>query len=54
MASEEGRFFHGYYGHYCYLPLYIFCGKHLLVAKLRRSNIDGAAGSVEELERVID
>ena len=54
MASEEGRFFHGYYGHYCYLPLYIFRGKHLLVAKLRCSNIDGAAGSVEDLERAID
>jgi Transposase DDE domain group 1 len=52
-GEQEGRFFHGYYGHYCYLPLYIFCGKHLLVAKLRPSNIDGSAGSVEELERVI-
>ncbi|MGH9817704.1 MAG: IS1380 family transposase [Candidatus Acidiferrales bacterium] len=52
-GEQEGRFFHGYYGHYCYLPLYIFCGKHLLVAKLRCSNIDGSAGSVEELERVI-
>lgn len=52
-GQQEGRFFHGYYGHYCYLPLYIFCGKHLLVAKLRPSNIDGAAGSLEELERVI-
>jgi hypothetical protein len=52
-GEQEGRFFHGYYGHYCYLPLYIFCGKHLLVAKLRPSNIDGAAGSVEEIGRVI-
>ena len=52
-GEQEGRFFHGYYGHYCYLPLYIFCGKHLLVSKLRPSNIDGAAGSQEELERVI-
>ena len=52
-GEQEGRFFHGYYGHYCYLPLYIFCGKHLLVSKLRRSNIDGAAGSQEELERVV-
>ena len=51
-GGQEGRFFHGYYGHYCYLPLYIFCGKHLLVAKLRPSNIDGAAGSLEEIERV--
>jgi len=52
-GEQEGRFFHGYYGHYCYLPLYIFCDKHLLVAKLRPSNIDRAAGSVEELERVV-
>jgi hypothetical protein len=52
-GQQEGRFFHGYYGHYCYLPLYIFCGKHLLVAKLRPSNIDGAAGSLEEIERVV-
>ena len=52
-GEQEGRFFHGYYGHYCYLPLYIFCDKHLLAAKLRPSNIDGAAGCVEELERVI-
>ena len=47
-GHQEGRFFHGYYDCYCYLPLYIFCGRHLLAAKLRRSNIDGAAGAVEE------
>jgi hypothetical protein len=52
-GQQEGRFFHGYYGHYCYLPLYIFCGKHLLCARLRRSNIDGSAGSVMELERIV-
>ena len=52
MASK-GRFFHGYYRHYCYLPLYIFSGEHLLCARLRCSNIDGAAGSVEELERIV-
>ena len=52
-GQQEGRFFHGYYGHYCYLPLYIFSGKHLLCARLRPSNIDGAAGSVEELERIV-
>jgi len=52
-GEQEGRFFHGYYGHYCYLPLYIFCGKHLLVAKLRPSNIDASAGSLEEIERVV-
>ena len=42
-GHQEGRFFHGYYDAYCYLPLYIFCGRHLLAAKLRRSNIDGSA-----------
>jgi Transposase DDE domain group 1 len=52
-GDQEGRFFHGYYGCYCYLPLYVFCGKHLLAAKLRRSNIDGAAGSVEEIVRIV-
>ncbi len=52
-GSQEGRFFHGYYGHYCYMPLYVFCGDHLLTARLRSSNIDGAAGTVEELERLI-
>jgi hypothetical protein len=52
-GTQEGRFFHGYYDGYCYLPLYIFCGRHLLVAKLRRSDIDGSAGAVEEVERVV-
>lgn len=52
-GKQEGRFFHGYYKSYCYLPLYIFCGEHLLCAKLRTSNIDGAAGTVEELQRII-
>jgi len=52
-GHQEGRFFHGYYDNYCYLPLYIFCGRHLLAAKLRRSNIDGAAGSVEEVARIV-
>ena len=52
-GKQEGRFFHGYYGEYCYLPLYIFSGEHLLCAKLRQSNIDGAAGSVEEVERIV-
>src|SRR5215213_7403737 len=45
-GHQEGRFFHGYYDCHCYLPLYVFCGRHLLAAKLRRSNIDGAAGAV--------
>ena len=52
-GQQEGRFFHGYYRHYCYLPLYIFCGQHLLCARQRVSNQDAAAGSVEELERIV-
>jgi hypothetical protein len=52
-GKQEGRFFPGYYGHYCYLPLYIFCGEFLLCARLRPSNIDAAAGSVEELKRIV-
>jgi len=52
-GHQEGRFFHGYYGCYCYLPLYIFCGEHLLCARLREANQDGAAGTVEELERIV-
>jgi hypothetical protein len=52
-GNQEGRFFHGYYGGYCYLPLYVFCGRHLLAAKLRRSNIDGSAGAVEEADRIV-
>ena len=52
-GHQEGRFFHGYYGCYCYLPLYIFCGEHLLCARLRTSNRDASAGSVEELERIV-
>jgi len=52
-GHQEGRFFHGYYDCYCYLPLYIFCGRHLLAAKLRRADIDGSAGSVEEVARIV-
>ncbi len=52
-GAQEGRFFHGYYGCYCYLPLYVFCGDHLLSAKLRRSNIDASAGAVEEVARIV-
>ncbi len=52
-GEQEGRFFHGYYGGYCYLPLYIFCGRHLLAAKLRRSDIDASAGSLEEIIRIV-
>jgi len=52
-GHQEGRFFHGYYDGYCYLPLYVFCEDHLLAAKLRRSNIDASAGSKEEVERIV-
>jgi Transposase DDE domain group 1 len=51
-GSQEGRFFHGYYDCWCYLPLYVFCGRHLLAAKLRRANIDAAAGAVDEVARI--
>ena len=51
-GHQEGRFFHGFYDCYCYLPLYVFCGNHLLAAKLRRSNIDASAGAVEEVARI--
>ncbi len=52
-GQQEKRFFHGYYGHYCYLPLYIFCENHLLCARLRSSNIDASAGSLEEVQRIV-
>src|SRR6516165_813635 len=52
-GHQEGRFFHGYYDSYCYLPLYVFCGRHLLAAKLRPANIDASAGSVEEITRIV-
>jgi len=52
-GRQEGRFFHGYYGCYCYLPLYIFCGDHLLCARLRQANADAAAGTLDELERIV-
>jgi hypothetical protein len=52
-GQQEGRFFHGYYDCYCYLPLYVFCGRHLLCAKLRRANIDGSAGAAEEIARIV-
>src|SRR5439155_1653429 len=45
-GHQESRFFHGYYDCYCYLPLYVFCGRHLLSARLRPSDIDASAGSV--------
>ena len=52
-GEQEGRFFHGYYDCYCYLPLYVFCGRDLLAAKLRRAERDAADGAVEEIARVV-
>ncbi len=52
-GHQEGRFFHGYHDCYCYLPLSVFCGRHLLAAKLRRSNIDASAGAVAEMARIV-
>lgn len=52
-GRQEGRFFHGYYDHYCYLPLYIFCGDQLLCARLREANQDASAGSLEEIRRIV-
>ncbi len=52
-GNQEGRFYHGYYGDYCYLPLYIFIGETLVCARLRESNQDASAGSVEEVERIV-
>lgn len=52
-GNQEGRFFHGYYMNYCYLPLYIFSGEFLLCARLRPSNIDASEGTVEELQRIV-
>ena len=52
-GHQLGRFFQGYYKCYCYLPMYVFCGEHLLCAKLRPSDIDGSAGTVTELQRIV-
>jgi hypothetical protein len=52
-GHQEGRFFHGYYDSYCYLPLYIFCGEHLLCARLRTADRDAAVGSKDEVERIV-
>jgi hypothetical protein len=52
-GEQLGRFFHGYYQEYCYLPLYIFCGEHLLCARLRPSNLDASTGSVKQLDRIV-
>ncbi len=52
-GKQEGRFFHGYYDSYCYLPLYIFCGEHVLCARLRQANHDAAFGSLQEIGRIV-
>lgn len=52
-GNQEGAFFNTYYKGVCYAPLYIFCGHHLLVAKLRSSNVDPAEGALDELQRII-
>ena len=52
-GEQEGRFFHGYYGYYCYLPLHVFCNGFGLCAPLRRSNVDASEGSVGVLERIV-
>jgi Transposase DDE domain group 1 len=52
-GEQEGRFYHGYYDHYCYLPLYVFAGEQVLCARLRSSNIDPSAGSRKEIERIV-
>jgi len=52
-GNQEGRFFHGYYDHYCYLPLYVFCGEHVLCARLREANHDASFGCLPELRRIV-
>ena len=52
-GNQEGKYFHGYYAEYCYLPLYIFSGEHLLCARLRQANEDPASGVLQELERIV-
>jgi hypothetical protein len=52
-GKQEGRFFHGYYDEYCYLPLYVFCGEHVLCARLREANHDACFGSLAEIERIV-
>jgi len=53
FGMQEGRFFHGYYDEYCYLPLYVFCGRHLLLARQRQANVAGSDGAVEEMARMV-
>jgi len=52
-GEQEGRFYHGYYKSYCYLPLYLFCGEQLLVAKLRKADIDGCLGTTDVLKWLV-
>jgi hypothetical protein len=52
-GKQEGRFFHGYYDNYCYLPLYVFCGDHILCARLREANHDASFGSLQEIRRIV-
>ena len=52
-GKQEGRFFHGYYDNYCYLPLYIFCGDHVLCARLREANHDAAFGCLAEIKKIV-
>jgi hypothetical protein len=52
-GNQLGRFFHGYYQNYCFLPLYVFCGDHPLLALLRPADIDAATGSVKQLARIV-
>ena len=52
-GKQEGRFFHGYYDNYCYLPLYVFCGDHVLCARLREANRDAAFGCLQEMQRIV-
>jgi hypothetical protein len=52
-GKQEGRFFHGYYDSYCYLPLYVFCGDHVLCARMREANHDAAYGCLPEIQRIV-
>ena len=52
-GKQEGRFFHGYYYNYCYLPLYVFCGNHVLCARMREANHDAAYGCLQEIQRIV-
>ncbi len=53
-GKQEGRFFHGYYDSYCYLPLYVFCGEHIVCARLREANHDASFGSLQEIRRIVE